>query len=637
MKYCPQCQRSYPEAQRFCLHDGVLLSLPDPYHLVGRVLLDKYRIEALIGIGGMGAVYSAHHLTINRRIAFKVLLPHLTLGNEQVLKLFQREAETAGRLRHENIVDINDAGRTQDGLAYIAMEWLNGHTLDEEIKAQGLLSLKRTAEILRQIAAALQLAHAQGIVHRDLKPSNVMLTQRTDGREQVKVLDFGIAKVMSEASVSPVSSALGTPHYASPEQLQVGGHLDGRSDIYSLGIMLFQMLTGTIPFNASSVPELIRLHLTAAPPSIRQYLPAAPPEIEQLINRMLAKAPGERPQSALEVVQSFEHAIGEWPQAQTLPQLPPRPTAGSKTVPETDGSTVEPTAAEAGADELAHLSADGKGKPARPPAPAELAPAGGSKASLRRLQRSRVLMIGLLVLVLGAVAYLLAPPPPGPPSPPGPTVTPTSPPAARPRVEVMRYYLEINPETDRASSGKRDGTLLSKRDGTLLSASLGPLEPGQQFKFHFTPRESGYLYLIAPNKQNIPMTFLTAQPDAETGVKTNLIEAGADYSFPARRDQWIGITRGEEQMAFTLIFSPTPLTTPGFLAARAGRDLTATEQHELTLLRQQFGARAPETAPATVKVPAHSASGKQAVITVERPETAGEPVVVEIPIRIERK
>ncbi len=308
MKYCPKCQQIYPMSQRFCLEDGQSLSLPDPYHLVGRTLVDKYRIDALVGIGGMGAVYSAHHLGIDRQVAIKILQPNIALGNEHLLSLFEREAKLVGHLTHENIANVMDAGRTADGIAYIAMEWLEGRTLEETLSTEGPMSFEQVGGILRQIAAALEAAHAKRIIHRDLKPANVMLVTRPDGREQVKVLDFGVAKVLSETTASPVSMPMGTPHYASPEQFHTGGHIDGRADIYSLGVMLYQMLTGALPFETTSVHELIRLQLTAPPPPLRQLRPAAPEAVERLVNRLLAKDPNQRPQRASEVPALFEQA-----------------------------------------------------------------------------------------------------------------------------------------------------------------------------------------------------------------------------------------------------------------------------------------------------------------------------------------
>jgi serine/threonine protein kinase len=310
-KFCPQCKLTYPEKLRFCLEDGKLLSLKDPYHLVGQTLLDKYRLDALVGMGGFGAVYSAHHLGLDRRVAFKILQPNLMLRNKSVVDLFEREARLAARLHQENIVWVMDAGRTPDDIAYIAMEWLDGRTLEEELEATGPLSLERTGQILRQIAAALDTAHANYTIHRDLKPSNVMLIKSSGGPELVKVLDFGIAKVLNSTTGAPVSHVMGTPHYASPEQFVPGGHIDQRSDIYSLGVMLYQMLTGILPFNASSMEELIQLKLEGQPKSLRTLRPDAPAAVEQLVSRMLVKDPDQRPGRMSEVVALFDSSEHE--------------------------------------------------------------------------------------------------------------------------------------------------------------------------------------------------------------------------------------------------------------------------------------------------------------------------------------
>ena len=309
MKHCPRCQKTYADTQRFCLDDGDLLSLRDPYHLVGRTLAEKYRIDALVGVGGMGAVYSAYHLGLDRRVAFKILLPHLALGNIQTVTLFEREGKIAGRLSHENIVSIFDAGRTSDEIAYIAMEWLDGRTLADELMAQGQFSFERAAEILRQIALALEEAHTQRVIHRDLKPSNVMLVRRAGGRDRVKVLDFGIGKVMGGTAGAQVSSVMGTPHYASPEQFQVGTNIDGRADIYSLGVILYEMLTTALPFNATSVHELIRVQMTEPPVPLREIRPDAPLAVEQLLARLLDKNPEQRPQHVSEIPELFERAL----------------------------------------------------------------------------------------------------------------------------------------------------------------------------------------------------------------------------------------------------------------------------------------------------------------------------------------
>ncbi|HMB28776.1 MAG TPA: tetratricopeptide repeat protein, partial [Blastocatellia bacterium] len=286
------------------------MTLQDPYNLVGRALVDKYRLDALVGMGGMGAVYSAVHLSTGRQIAVKVLLPNLAIGNPRLIELFEREARVVGRLRHENIVDIIDAGRTTDGVAYIAMEWLEGHPLEEEIQRGGPLSFQRVSEILRQVAAALEESHSQHIIHRDLKPSNIFLVKRAGGREQVKVVDFGISKSLGETAGSPVSSVMGTPQYASPEQFKLGENIDSRTDIYSLGVMLFQMLTNALPFNDTTISALIHKHLNEPPPPLRSLRPDVPPAVEELVGRMLAKQPADRPQRAGDIPDLFDQALG---------------------------------------------------------------------------------------------------------------------------------------------------------------------------------------------------------------------------------------------------------------------------------------------------------------------------------------
>jgi len=309
-KYCPTCQKTFTSAERLCPTDRSVLSLNDPYHLVGRTLLDKYRIDALVGLGGMGAVYYAYHSGIDRSVAFKILQPNVALSEEHVVELFEREAKLAGRLSHENIVDVKDAGRTDEGLAYIVMEWLDGRTLDEELLRRGRLSFGRAAGIARQIAAALGAAHAKNVIHRDLKPANIMLIDSPGGRDHVKVLDFGIGKALGETLAgSMVSTVVGTPHYASPEQLTVGGRIDGRSDIYSLGVILYRMVGGKPPFNSPSMGEVIQMQLTAEPAPLFTLRPETPLAVERLVSGMLAKNPSRRPQSAAEVIATLDQAF----------------------------------------------------------------------------------------------------------------------------------------------------------------------------------------------------------------------------------------------------------------------------------------------------------------------------------------
>jgi eukaryotic-like serine/threonine-protein kinase len=326
MKYCSNCQSSYPNSQSFCPKDGTVLAMKDRYGLTGRIIADKYQIEALVGVGGMSAVYTAQQIGVGRRVAFKILLPHLANNTQHVANLFEREAKTAGQLSHENIATIFDAGHTPDEIAYIAMEWVDGQTLEDEIAQNGPLSLERSAVLLRQICAALDVAHSKLIIHRDLKPSNIMITRRGDGQEQVKVLDFGLAKLANEAKDVLVSTAVGTPHYASPEQFQTGAEIDARTDIYALGVTLYQMLTGRLPFNSGSVHEVIRQHMLEVPPAVRELRPEIPQSIDDLVQRMLAKNPHYRPQKAIEVVFMFERALALMLDDDPSMHLPPELT-----------------------------------------------------------------------------------------------------------------------------------------------------------------------------------------------------------------------------------------------------------------------------------------------------------------------
>jgi hypothetical protein len=262
----------------------------------------NYRLERELGRGGMGAVYAGVHKLVGRRAAVKVLLPDLSAKQELVERFFN-EARAAGAVKHPSIVDIYDFGYAADGSAYIVMELLEGETLAARLKAHGPLAIPTAVALARQVANALSAAHAVGIVHRDLKPDNVFLVRDPEvvGGERVKLLDFGIAKLATDTAgpARTVTGAiLGTPHYMSPEQCEGSREVDGRTDLYSLGCMLFQMLTGSLPFDSAGIGGLIGMHLHVAPPLLRSRLPQASIELEAVVARLLAKPVEERFQSA---------------------------------------------------------------------------------------------------------------------------------------------------------------------------------------------------------------------------------------------------------------------------------------------------------------------------------------------------
>ncbi|MCB9566264.1 MAG: serine/threonine protein kinase [Myxococcales bacterium] len=272
--------------------------------LVGRVLDQRYRIDAKIGAGGMGVVYRATHVIIDKPLAIKVLRSEHAVQHE-VVQRFLLEAQLASQIKHPNVVDISDYGQLGVGAAaYYAMEFLSGSTLAQAIAAEGRLAPARAIDVAVQLARGLAAAHERGIVHRDLKPDNVFLCTGPDGQEQAKILDFGIARGLHKnIRLTAQGVLVGTPAYMAPEQAQ-SSSVDARADLYSLGIILFEMLTGRTPFGDRGPMETINQHLFAAPPGLQTVcadLPALP-TIERVIRLLLAKDREERPGDAQKVI-----------------------------------------------------------------------------------------------------------------------------------------------------------------------------------------------------------------------------------------------------------------------------------------------------------------------------------------------
>jgi len=278
--------------------------------LIGRVLSERYRILRKIGEGGMGTVYQAEHALIEKKIALKVLFPELTRRADLVARFLQ-EAKSASRIGHENVIDISDFGQSPEGMVYIAMEYLEGQDLGRILKAEGPLPWSRARGILMQIAKALRAAHEHGIIHRDMKPENIYLIQREGRSDFVKVLDFGIAKVVNPdfdgPTLTQAGMIFGTPEYMSPEQAQ-GVALDYRVDIYAVGCLMYNVLTGEVPFKADSFMGILTKHMLEPPVPPRQRRPDLdiPEEAEAVCLRALEKDRDKRWQD----MDAFYRALG---------------------------------------------------------------------------------------------------------------------------------------------------------------------------------------------------------------------------------------------------------------------------------------------------------------------------------------
>jgi serine/threonine-protein kinase len=340
MASCASCSWEVALEDTFCARCGSPINDP----LIGTIVGERYRIVSRIGVGGMGAVYRAEHTMMRRDLAIKVLLPELG-GKEEFARRFEREAESASRLAHPNIITVTDFGRTAEGFLFLVMEFLAGESLSDVIGA-GPLPRERALGIVRQMLRALDHAHAAGVVHRDLKPDNIMLVERDGQRDVVKILDFGIAKVTQPASgqeaLTQAGVIFGTPEYLSPEQA-LGEQVDARADIYAAGVILYEMLAGRRPFESEDKVKIISMHLAHAPPRIREVSPEVevPPALEQVVMQALEKSRDNRFASAsafLQALDDSEAGSEVWPDSgphadATLRDVTPLPAGATTPTP----------------------------------------------------------------------------------------------------------------------------------------------------------------------------------------------------------------------------------------------------------------------------------------------------------------
>jgi serine/threonine-protein kinase len=595
MKYCTVCKKKYDDSVSFCPIDGEVLE-EDQSSLVDTVLDGQYQIEAMLGQGGMGAVYRARHILLGDRVAIKVLPPHVR-SNADWLRRFRREGQAARRFRHPNSVTVHDLRTTPDGTTYMVMEYVQGHTLDTELKRRGRFTAKEAFETLSPIMSVLDTAHSMGVVHRDLKPENIMVSQsENDGPPVVKLLDLGIAKMREIAGVEGSNTALtmagqvlGTPYYMSPEQwgeIPRDGNveIDGRADIYSLGLVFYELIAGRRCYSAATLHELRREHVSATPRPLSEVVPDAPKAFTDVVMKAISKDRADRQETAKQLAAELQTALSSGGEvrsptrrtdvnAETLPvggSLETRSDTNAPTIITLDsaaGDLTKPATSTPVADrtvvEHSPSNVDFVPPPSErldlgssvtiPQVPTQTASVESSvqpSKSKAPLAIAAVVML-ILVLAVGVGGFLLynkwkAQPvsTPAVSSTVSTNVTATA-------EQVGSYWLEL----ERAN-----------QEGLRKVAGLSPIASGQTLKLHFTFSEDGYLYLIGPaGDTNQPTAFLTAKPPQGSGLSTNKVTRGVDFSFPSGSN-WLSLDKNPGTDTFKVIFSKTQLTTPAFLS-----------------------------------------------------------------------
>jgi serine/threonine-protein kinase len=659
MKHCTTCNEKFDDSISFCPNDGEVLE-EDSGSLVGKALDGQYQIEALLGKGGMGAVYRARHILLGDRVAIKVLPPEMR-SNAEWLRRFQREGQAARRFRHPNAVTVYDLRTSSDGTIYLVMEYVEGNTLDVELRNRGRFSPAEAVAVLRPIMSVLNAAHAMGVVHRDLKPENIMIGKPSTGGEPVvKLLDLGIAKLREVAGAEKTGSTnltvagqmLGTPYYMSPEQWGELPHdgnseIDGRADIYSLGCVFYEIIAAKRPFNGMTLAELRRQHVSITPETLHEAAPNVPENFSNVIARSIAKDRDQRQSTAGEFEQELAAALSAEGISST-PSLSAMPSessggaaAGTVTSPHQTAATMV-TGTDQGASDIPSQAstmptviaqpkppasptiASGIAMQPPPPPPARVSPPPVAAAVAPQKKSPALLIAGVglvvLLLIAGVGGYfvmntMMNKPATNTARTDSPTNTAGADLAAG--HEAGRYWVQLNSE-DKADAVRAGETL------TLRS--------GQQFKLHFSPSENGYLYILGPGNNNALTTFLTDRPDKDFGVDSNEIKSGVDFSFPAdsrKEESWMNLDKNPGTEEFTMIFSTSKLETPAFLNEAALHELSDSEQKELEDLVNQSKANLLGTE--VIK------TGSSPFVSVKVPQTATEGAPVVFKIRIDHK
>ncbi|HEU0109146.1 MAG TPA: protein kinase [Vicinamibacteria bacterium] len=475
VRYCPSCHSVFPNEFRTCPKDQTDLLTASELQ-PGMVLRGKYEILGKLGAGGMAAVYRARHLAFGEVRAIKVVNNRLA-DDEEFLRRFRNEAVVARRLQHPNAVRVDDLDMTEDGRPFIVMEYVEGQNLREVVRHQGALSLRRAVVIARQVAAALAAAHELGIIHRDIKPDNILLTG-TGEAETAKVLDFGIAKMKesalgdSGAVATRTGMVVGTPQYISPEQAmgRRGSDLDGRADLYSLGVVLYEMVTGRLPFESDTAMGIILHHLQTPPPEPREVRPdlGIPDSLSAVLMRALQKEPDKRFPSATAMATALQEVLATLPEDARATEADGAGTARPLTPPpipfDIDRHETRVMPRTPPVPGRAPLPAAATARSTPPPIPQTPAPAPTMAAvAPSRPSWTPVPSPTMLTSAGGSVGGRATPPPLPPPPLPGSPTTVFEPPGPRRRGK-RRWWLGLAAAAVFLSVFHRDASKTKRRD-----------------------------------------------------------------------------------------------------------------------------------------------------------------------------
>jgi serine/threonine protein kinase len=705
MKYCTVCNTKYEDSVSFCPLDGEVLE-DDPTSIVDSTLDGQYHIETMLGKGGMGAVYLARHILLGDRVAIKVLPPQMR-NNAEWLRRFRREGQAARRFRHPNAVTVYDLRTTAEGMIYMVMEYVEGKTLDAELKSRGRFTPGDALDMLEPVMSVLNAAHAQGVVHRDLKPENIMIGKpSTGGEPTVKLLDLGIAKISELAGADSGGSTaltvagqiLGTPYYMSPEQWgeparDNSPEVDGRADIYSLGTVFYELIAGQRPFTGLTLPELRRQHVTVDAKPLHEVLSDVSESFSNAVAKAMSKDRSDRQTTAGDLANELRAAMGRSSMSLTPEQFPTSSpdVASSSTGTSTATNADSPAAMRTGLEEGRQTGSDitaptimtvdsppvsqpsapplaatslAQPPPSGPPSSPAQYPSGGSQ------QAQPPTATIVTNPNAGATSGFSSSAPPPSFVPVQPQSQPYMPsPAARPAKKSpviaivigvvlllgvvgigggIFIYSRMGSDTGETNPPKNDtGGKETNNGGTTTAkeamqywleldaeanparvAAVVPLASGQSFKFHFTPTDNGYLYVVGPGEDNVPTTFLTSKPFEGSGVTSNSVRAGENFSFPNGDGNWITLDKKPGTEFYTVIFSKSQISSPAFFDEEAGKALSSDEKSELDTYLSPFKAN---VLPTTVI----NENSTEPYVSVKTSKSDGDTLVFDV--RVEHK